>query len=84
MALNICYLSTLVCATYCHVCLSHGEGVVSVHLDSYTRMYPLLNRFTNNLPVFACQTIIRWDRRWPVFLFVDFVLTWSAGGIPLS
>ena len=46
------------------------EGKVPLHLDGYTNMYPLLNRFTNNLHVFACQTIIRWDGRWPVFMLV--------------
>jgi len=63
LTLNIRHLSTLVCATYCHVWLSHGDGVVPVHLDGYTNMYPLLNRFTNNLHAFACHTIIRWNRR---------------------
>jgi len=51
-------------------CLSHGEGVVPVHLDGYTNMYPLLNRFTNNLHVFASHTIIRWDSRWPIFILL--------------
>ena len=82
MTLNVRYLSTLACATYCHVCLSHGEGVAPVLLDGYTNMYPLLNRFTNNLHLFACQTIIRWDRGWPSFILLAPVLTWSAGGIP--
>jgi len=42
LTLIVCYLSTLVCATYCHVCLSHGERGVPVPLDGYTNMYPLL------------------------------------------
>jgi len=70
LTLNIRNLSTLVCATYCHVCLSHGECVVPVHLDGYMHMYPLLNRFTNNLHEFACQTIIRRYRRWPILILL--------------
>ena len=38
MPLNVRYLCTLVCTTYCHVCLSHGEGVVPVRLDGYTNL----------------------------------------------
>jgi len=47
LTLKIRYLSTLVYATCCHVYLSHGEGVVPVHLDGYTNMSQLLNRVTN-------------------------------------
>jgi len=68
--MNIRHFSTLVCATYCHVCPPHGEGVVPVHLDGYTNMYPLLNRLTNNLHAFAYQTIIRWERRWPILILL--------------
>jgi len=70
LTLNIRYLSALVCATYCHICPSPEEGVAPVHLDGYTNMYPLLNRFMNNLHVFACQTIIPWERRWTVFMLL--------------
>jgi len=67
---NILHLSTLVCATDCYVCLSHGEGVVPVHLDGYTNVYPVLNRFTNTLHVFACHTMICLDRRWPILILL--------------
>jgi len=33
-------------------------------------MYPLLNRFTNNLHVFAYHMIIPWDRRWPILILL--------------
>ena len=61
------------------------EGVVPYHLDGYTNMYPLLNIFTNNLHVFACQTIICWDIRGPILpLLVPFRLSLQEAFLRLN
>jgi len=79
--MNNRYLSTLVWGTKCQVCLSYEEGVVPVLQNGDRNIYPLLDRFTNDLHVFACQSMICWEED-AQSSYYGSVSTWAGSSIP--